>query len=396
MRFLNSSTIKLLVRCGVHRCRYVSEGFSNQYSSSAKPEQQLLAIKGINLNTYIQSLENELKILTRNNIKNNRYLELQNVMKILQERHTVLDNIKNLKELLSSEDNEMKHLAEEEKKKFEVNISELDKKLIESLIPGDKDDICDNMILEVQAGVGGQEAMLFAKELFDMYSNFAQYKGWEFELAEHLTSDIGGLRHAVAIITGRQSYRYFKHEAGIHRVQRTPTTEKSGRIHTSTASVIAMPQPSEVVVDINQKDLRIDTKRASGAGGQHVNKTESAVRITHLPTGISVECQVDRSQIKNRNMAMARLSAILYDKEQESQRAHIESTKKSQVKSRNRNEKIRTYNFNQNRITDHRYGIHVHNLQAFLEGGHVLEELITEIDEQYRLETLFSAVNNTK
>nr|CAI5862427.1 unnamed protein product [Callosobruchus analis] len=317
-------------------------------------------------------------------------------MSILKRRHIVIDNLKNLKELLSSEDNEIKELVDEEKKKFEANINELDKKLIESLIPVDKDDICDTMVLEVQAGVGGQEAMLFAKELYNMYSNFAQYKGWELELAEYLPSEIGGLRHAVALINGKQSYRYFKHEAGIHRVQRTPTTEKSGRIHTSTASVIAMPQPSEVEVNMNQKDLKIDTKRASGAGGQHVNKTESAVRITHLPTGISVECQVDRSQIKNRKVAMARLLAILYDKEQESQRAHIENTKKSQVKSRNRNEKIRTYNFNQNRITDHRYGINVHNLQAFLEGGHVLEELITEIDEQYRLETLFSAVNNTK
>ncbi|CAH1965733.1 unnamed protein product [Acanthoscelides obtectus] len=396
MRLLKSSTLKLLVRHGISYSRCVSEGFSNKYSTITKPEQELIAVKGVNLNKYIQSLENEYNSLTKNQVQNHRYVELQSIMKVLQERRAVVENINNLKELLSSEDKEMKQLAEEEKKKFETNLNKLDNNLIESLIPLDKEDACDTMVLEVQAGVGGQEAMLFAKELFDMYSNFAQYKGWQLDLAEYLTTDVGGLRNAIAIINGKQSYRYFKHEAGIHRVQRIPATEKGGRVHTSTASVIAMPQPSEVEVKIDPKDLRIETKRSSGAGGQHVNKTESAVRITHLPTGVSVECQVDRSQIKNRKMAMARLSAILYDREQEALRAQIESTKKSQVKTKNRNEKIRTYNYNQNRVTDHRYAINVHNLQAFLEGGQVLEELITEIDGHYRLENLFSLVNNAK
>lgn len=200
----------------------------------------------------------------------------------------------------------------------------------------------------------------------------------------------------MALLDGKSVYRYMKHEAGIHRVQRTPTTEKSGRIHTSTASVITLPQPEEIDVNIKQKDLKIETKRSSGAGGQHVNKTESAVRIVHIPTGIAVECQMDRSQIRNRKMAMARLSALLYEKEANAQSDEIRNVRKSQVQTKNRNEKIRTYNFNQDRITDHRLTENIHNLKVFMNGGEPLENLIIQLDEQYRIESLLNIVHSYK
>lgn len=202
------------------------------------------------------------------------------------------------------------------------------------------------------------------------------------------------MRHAVALINGPAVFQHFKHEVGIHRVQRIPVTEKAGRIHTSTISVTALPQPTDIEVNIDRKDLKIETKRSTGAGGQHVNTTDSAVRITHLPSGISVECQVDRSQIKNRKLAMARLNALLYQKELDSQVAEILATKKSQVRTKNRNEKIRTYNYNQDRITDHRLtGSNIHNLEVFFEGGESLDQLIKKIEEQEKIETLLNIIN---
>ncbi|KAG5878664.1 hypothetical protein JTB14_015597 [Gonioctena quinquepunctata] len=311
---------------------------------------------------------------------------------ILKDRKTLVNNINNLKDLLIEQDNEMRQLAEEEKNGFENQIREVDEKLLHSLIPVNKEDLCDSAVLEIQAGVGGQEAMLFANEMFQMYCHYAEYRGWGVEVAEYATTDLGGIRYASALLNGPSVFRFIKHEAGVHRVQRTPATEKSGRIHTSTVSVIVLPQPSDIEVNINPNDLKIETKRSTGAGGQHVNTTDSAVRIVHLPTGLAVECQVDRSQIKNRKLAMAKLKALLYQRKLDAQNEEIETTRKSQVRTRNRNEKIRTYNFSQDRITDHRIGATVHNLKVFFEGGEPLDSLIQQLDEHESVENLLNIV----
>lgn len=358
-----------------------------------------LKINGVSLNKYIVQLESEYKLLNTKapNLKldgKERLLQLQPIINIIQDRNCLVDNVLNLKDLLEDNDTEIQKLAIEEKVSFEEKIKLMDDTLLEALLPTDESDNCNAIVLEVNTGVGGQESMLFAKELFDMYCNFAEYKNWDVEIAEYLTTDLGGIRHASALISGNKAFQYFKYEAGVHRVQRIPVTEKSGRTHTSTVSVLALPQPSDIQININNNDLRIDTKKASGAGGQHVNTTDSAVRITHIPSGISVECQVDRSQIKNKSLAMQRLRALLYEQQLKAQMDSIESTKKAQVKSNFRNEKIRTYNFSQDRITDHRLqGGNIHNLKVFLQGGTPLENLISKLHKTTRIETLLDIVN---
>ncbi|XP_023028249.2 mitochondrial translation release factor 1 isoform X2 [Leptinotarsa decemlineata] len=376
-------------------CRNVPKHFFNKFYCNLSPYNINLELNGTSLNNYIKKLEKEYELLNQSNTHRSRWIELQPVMQLLEDRRNIVHNIDNLKDLLSENDNEMRKLVEEEKSVLEGQIKEVDEKLLQALIPTNKEDICDAIVLEVQSGVGGQEAMLFAKELFEMYCKYAEYKGWEVEIADYVETDLGGIRYATALINGPSVYRYIKHEAGVHRVQRTPATEKAGRVHTSTASVIALPQPTDIEVSINPNDLKIETKRSTGAGGQHVNTTDSAVRIVHLPTGVAVECQVDRSQIKNKKMAMARLKAILYQKKLDAQNADIEATRKSQVRTKNRNEKIRTYNFNQDRITDHRIGANLHNMKVFFLGGEPLDNLIQELDEHYCVENLLSIVKDT-
>ncbi|ODM89118.1 Peptide chain release factor 1-like, mitochondrial [Orchesella cincta] len=239
-------------------------------------------------------------------------------------------------------------------------------------------DACEDVILEVSAGVGGQEAMLFTSELFRMYENYAHYKGWEMDTTNVDTTELGGVRKASMNITGPQAYRMLKFEGGVHRVQRVPKTEKSGRIHTSTSTVAVLPSPSNIDVEIQDKDLKIETKRASGAGGQHVNKTESAIRITHLPTNTVVECQIDRSQIKNRSIAMKTLRARLFERETSAQNASIRSNRKLQVGSAGRSEKIRTYNYPQDRVTDHRISFSV-NLHSILNGAEGLDDVVNKL-----------------
>lgn len=373
-------------------CQKYFSGVSSQIDSK---------ICNKDLHRYVQKLQKEYEELCESGHgevqKKTRLLELEPIIQILKEREDTERNISGLKELLEDKDTDIKKLAEEEKKHLQDKIEELDEHLKEALIPKDDSDTYKSIVLEVNAGVGGQEAMLFAKELFEMYCNFATYKNWNVEVVDYQTTEIGGIRHASAFISGPFVFRYFKHEAGVHRVQRVPATEKAGRIHTSTVSVTALPQPEEIDVKINSQDLRIETKRASGAGGQHVNTTDSAVRITHLPTGLSVECQVDRSQIKNRQIAMQKLKALLYEKQLTSQVAKAEATKKSQVRSNFRNEKIRTYNFSQDRITDHRLqGCNYHNLEVFLEGGEGLDSLINKLNEAERTEMLLDEVNSVK
>lgn len=350
---------------------------------------------------YISNLENEYKNIVDRKISDvnteNRVKQLNPIMHIINEKNRITEHYASLKELLEDNDAEMKKLAEEERQIYENKLALIEEELLESLIPIDSRELCDSIVLEINAGVGGQEAMLFAHELFDMYLNFAEYKGWSIEVAELDSTDMGGLRHASVFISGKEAFRYFKHEAGVHRVQRIPTTERAGRVHTSTVSIVALPQPRDIDINIQEKDLRIETKRASGAGGQHVNTTDSAVRIVHIPTGVAVDCQVDRSQIKNREIALQKLKALLYEQEMNEQLAESEATRKLQVRSNDRNEKIRTYNYSQDRITDHRLQhSNLHNLKGFLVGGQQLEALIDKLQEKYQLEKLVSLLNSIK
>ncbi|XP_051937263.1 peptide chain release factor 1-like, mitochondrial [Hippocampus zosterae] len=277
-------------------------------------------------------------------------------------------------------DEDLREMAEQEKEGYLQNIHDLRQKILDLLITEEEDDLSE-LVLEVTAGVGGQEAMLFTAELFDMYEGFALHNGWSFDVLEHMNSDLGGLRHASASISGYQSYKRMKFEGGVHRVQRVPKTEKQGRMHTSTMTVAVLPQPTEITFTINPKDLKIETKRASGAGGQHVNTTDSAVRIVHLPTGVVAECQQERSQIKNKEKAMKVLRAKLYSMKVEEETSKRYNQRKVQIGTKGRSEKIRTYNYAQDRITDHRIAMTLHDIKTFLLGEDLLDKMNSSLQE---------------
>jgi peptide chain release factor 1 len=285
---------------------------------------------------------------------------------------------KDLKEYINAELNQMLKLLEESKDK-----------LLKLLIPKDPYDEKD-IIMEIRAGAGGEEAALFAGDLFRMYGKYAEKKHWKTEVMSSNPTGLGGFKEIVFSIEGKNVYARMKFESGVHRVQRVPDTEASGRIHTSTVTVAVLVEPEEVEVVVNPTDLRIDTYRSSGAGGQHVNKTDSAVRITHMPSGIVVACQDERSQHQNREKAMRILRAKLLEQQQINQEKEIAQKRKLQVGSGERSEKIRTYNFPQSRITDHRIGLTVHNLEFVLEGE--LEDIIDALTNELKREAIEKAV----
>ncbi len=270
-------------------------------------------------------------------------------------------------------DEEMAALVKQEIAELESRLNEQSEDLKLALLPRDPNDERD-IIMEIRAGAGGNEAGLFAADLFRMYSRYAQARRWATDIIDLHESGIGGFKEVVFEIKGKGAFSRLKYETGVHRVQRVPVTEASGRIHTSTATVAVLPEAKEVEVSINPEDLRIDIYHSSGAGGQNVNKVATAVRITHLPTGMVVACQDERSQLKNKTKAMAVLRARLLDIERRKQEEAIDSERRSQVGTGDRAEKIRTYNFPQDRVTDHRIGLTLHNLNGVLEGG--LDELI--------------------
>ncbi|TCS78726.1 peptide chain release factor 1 [Pectinatus cerevisiiphilus] len=288
--------------------------------------------------------------------------------------------------LAEEDDNEFKKLLETEIASLQKEKEAFEKELPLLLLPKDPNDT-KNVIIEIRGGVGGDEAALFAGDLFRMYSRYAEMKGWKTEILDANATELGGFKEVSFCIEGRGAYSRLKYESGTHRVQRVPETESSGRIHTSAVTVAVLPEVEDVEIDIKQSDLRIDTYRASGAGGQYVNKTDSAIRITHIPTGIVVQCQDEKSQLKNKEKAMRVLRARINDEAQKAQQKEIAADRKSQVGSGDRSQRIRTYNFPQGRVTDHRIGMTLHKLDAVLNGE--LDELINALitaDQAERLQ----------
>ena len=282
------------------------------------------------------------------------------------------------KELLESGDRELKELAEEELKNAKEENQRLSEELKILLLPTDPNDD-RNVIVEIRGGAGGEEAALFAGSLYRMYSMYAESKGWKTELINANETELGGFKEISFMINGEGAYSKLKFESGVHRVQRVPETETQGRIHTSTVTVAVLPEAEDVEIEINPADLQVDTFRSSGAGGQHINKTESAIRITHLPTGLIVECQDERSQHKNREKAMKVLRSRLYEAKQREQESKIASERRSQVGTGDRSERIRTYNYPQSRVSDHRIGLTLYHLEQILNGDldQIIDPLIT-------------------
>jgi peptide chain release factor 1 len=311
--------------------------------------------------------------------------ELQPIVEKIREYKKLIDDIGNTEELLSGDDPEFREMAKAELEELKKRAPVFEEELKFMLLPIDPRD-AKSVILEIRAGTGGDEAALFGANLFRMYTKYAESKRWKVELISMNATGIGGIKEVVASIEGKGAYSKLKYESGVHRVQRVPSTEASGRIHTSAATVAVLPEAEEVDIRIDQKDLRIDTFCSSGAGGQSVNTTYSAVRIVHIPTGVVVQCQDERSQTKNRDKAMKVLRSRLYELEIEEKGKERAQERKSQVGSGDRSERIRTYNYPQNRITDHRTGLTLHKLEQILEGN--LEEMIDNLTTHFNSERL--------
>ena len=311
------------------------------------------------------------------------HAELEPIVQKYREYKATQKAYEEAKEMVA--DPELKELAEEEMQKAKESMPKIEEELKILLIPKDPDDD-KNVICEIRAGGGGEEAALFAGTLFRMYSMYAERKHWNLEVVNENPTELGGYKEISFMITGKGAYSRLKFESGVHRVQRVPDTESSGRIHTSTATVAVLPEVEDVEIELNPADIKLEVYRASGAGGQHVNKTSSAVRLIHIPTGIVAECQTERSQVQNREYAMRLLRSRLYEQERSKRDSEIANERKSQVGSGDRSEKIRTYNYPQGRITDHRIGMSVYQFDDFLNGN--LDEMIDNLIAADRAEKL--------
>lgn len=340
------------------------------------------------LNEYLENLKEKQSMWKHQNSP-----FLNNIVEQYENRLSIVNQYKELMEEMANEtESDIIALANEEKQKFSDLLTEIDAQIIDEIIAmNDNEPDVDSIMFEVQAGVGGQESMLFAREIFNMYENYIKFKKWGHNILEEDFTELGGIRKASILVRGYSAYSLLKHEAGVHRVQRIPKTEKAGRVHTSTAVVTVVPCVDEINIKLNPNDLRIETKRSSGPGGQNVNKMESAVRIVHIPTGIAVECQEERTQVKNKQIAMKKLHNRLYQMEFTKQVSSQLNTRKSQVGLRTRNEKLRTYNYAQNRITDHRINGPagtVYNLEELLTGTDYLDNFILNINKSIQRQKL--------
>ncbi len=339
-------------------------------------------IAGLLADPDIIADQNQFRALSR------EYAQLEPVVNCYQDYSKARDDLKSAEDMLADEEPDMREMALEEKAAASTQIETLEIDLQKLLLPKDPHD-SSNIFLEIRAGTGGDEAAIFAGDLFRMYSRYAENHRWQVEVMTQSEGEHGGYKEIIARIIGEGAYSRLKFESGAHRVQRVPETESQGRVHTSAATVAIMPELDEVEqIEINPADLRVDTYRASGAGGQHVNKTDSAVRLTHIPTGTVVECQDERSQHKNKARAMSLLQARIMDVELEKQRKQEAQTRKSLVGSGDRSERIRTYNFPQGRITDHRINLTLYKLDEFMQGG--LDQVIDPLINEYQAEQLAS------
>ena len=313
---------------------------------------------------------------------NQKLTKLEPGVKLFQKYLNIENSITGTQELLEDDDKEIRNIAQEELKNYKQELKEIENKIIEVTVEKDPNDSRD-IYMEIRAGTGGEEAAIFAGDLYKMYSKFSEKNKWDIEIINSNISDHGGFKEVIFKIIGTNVYSNLKFESGTHRVQRVPNTETQGRVHTSASTVAVLPIVEKVdVIDINPADLRIDTYRASGAGGQHVNKTDSAVRVTHIPTGIVSECQDDRSQHKNKAKAMEYLHSRLLSAKQEKQKKDTDESRKKQVGSGDRSERIRTYNFPQGRVTDHRINLTLYKLEQLIEGD--IEPLIEALIEESR------------
>jgi peptide chain release factor 1 len=314
------------------------------------------------------------------------YSQLEPVVAAWNEYAQAGNDLEAAREMARDPDPELRAMAEDEVDATQIRLADLEQNLQRHLIPRDPHDD-SNTFLEIRAGTGGDEAAIFAGDLFRMYSRYAETRGWQIEILSENEGEHGGFRELIARVTGRGVYARLKFESGAHRVQRVPDTESQGRIHTSAATVVIMPEPDEMEIpEINPADLRVDTYRASGAGGQHVNRTDSAVRLTHLPTGLVVECQEERSQHKNRAKAMSYLAARLLEMEETRRHSEQSATRKSLVGSGDRSERIRTYNFPQGRVTDHRINLTLYKLENIMAGD--LDPVIDPLVNEHQAEQL--------
>ena len=315
--------------------------------------------------------------------------ELEPLVERARAYRQALTRQKEAQEIVNGDDKEMAELAEAELEELDAAVPQLESELRNMLLPKDPRD-SRNVIMEIRAGTGGDEAGLFAADLLRMYTRYAERQGWKTETMSLSETGVGGIKEATMLIKGKGAFSRLKHESGVHRVQRVPTTEAQGRIHTSTATVAVLAEVDEVEIKIPDSDIRMDVYRSAGAGGQNVQKNSTAIRLTHLPTGMVVQCQDERSQLQNRLRAMTILRARLFEMEDAKRRAAIESTRRSQVGTGERSEKIRTYNFPQSRVTDHRIGFTSHNLPVFMDGD--IDDLLDELATQDEAERLGAAV----